>query len=1395
MADNQTPQAQYELPEGTGNNPQEDYNENFERSDHAGGWVTAEIAVGEGGSEGDWYTFNNSGLAKKAQADSLDNCAIVFMLTEDTLEGEEGTFLKAGNWYQTSWGLDPSKIYYLSQSSAGDWTTVQPASGLIIVLGRSDQDTETFHIAEGGGGGGGGLNDHATLTNLAWSVAGHTMDTVLDMLNNSIDNVDQLNLIPKNASVKTDIFTMVNAAYAPDPTNDFIGWQIDIEKTGGATTNAWDAYLLKHEFDHSDAVNTIGRVYGAYRDFNMSAAFGDGGVAFYGNWMRLYVDTADTNGNIWGDYKSIQIDGGGIVANIVYGNYTGLSMASVITQDQVGHWYQLTGTTSTIVQGDVIGHRMDLSYPGTNRITGDLFAYRADSDTPDTSLTSGNRYAFSVFNTGWDYAFYSDEDTVPSYLAGVLQVDNTIWSEGTTGATPTSGSGTRFMWIPSKRAFRAGEAYNTYWDDANIGTSSFCFGAYRNRAGGSYSFSAGYQTNAAGAYSIAMGYKVTANSTSSIVLGSDSSTNGASQCIAIGQSVVAGTGCLFAGNTITGYSYSTQIGRNIAGGTTYYGLFYGESIAGGGGTRYRGTGIGRWIQIPAVDNVFILGTGVDGSNRLTCSATQFLMAIGMNSNTASIILDGSSAGVGIPATVNIAGSLTVSGAAVFTGGFYASPVGSGINSEAYGQGASATGDNSLSVGYNVTSSGTQDVGIGNTIDLAGSNLAVAVGVSITGISSNTVAIGAQISGTVASTDSVLIGSSSSITGSVTNNVGIGYNFNIAGDEIVAIGADANVSASGSIAIGFGAISAFAESIAIGRGATSTQINELIFGGASYPIDYVNFITTSGHVTFQTLCSFQPTGTPTTSEVIGRASSASGAFACAFGVGAVASATGAVAIGQSPDAVGTGAIAIGNNAQATTNGISIGRNSTGNGNSEATVIGNGANADGQDSVVIGASATNGKFGVVIGASATSTNLHAVSIGLAATAGLDSVAIGRDADASFSESIALGRGATTSQANEMAVGSSGYEIDHLIFAVTGDYLSLHNNLALVDRNLYIGSNPSGFLDDYPNNMFRAEALSATINNSWRLFSMVVTQNGGTGNATDYHFVWDAQITMNSVGGQHGQVTGFNQSLFIQEGDFGDVSTSQEIRAAWFRTQFNEVTALKLWGSLYGVKNYINANDGEITEDIFGYHLEGEAVTGVTLGGTAYGHYMDLHTSWDWAIYVATDVASYFGGDVRIDGDLTFADDGQIKWTKYTANSVTLSVGSSSSAVADLQSDNDGNVYHVDEVAGTPGLTLIVDFTSVTGFNWVKILATYDGTATHALDLEVYNWTTASWDIFDAIQTGTSNTGTIFGNHDFFIPDDANYIGTGGSAGQVRIRFNHPMAGNASHDLDIDVVALYQ
>ena len=152
----------------------------------------------------------------------------------------------------------------------------------------------------------------------------------------------------------------------------------------------------------------------------------------------------------------------------------------------------------------------------------------------------------------------------------------------------------------------------------------------------------------------------------------------------------------------------------------------------------------------------------------------------------------------------------------------------------------------------------------------------------------------------------------------------------------------------------------------------------------------------------------------------------------------------------------------------------------------------------------------------------------------------------------------------------------------------------------------------------------------------------------------------------------------------------------------------------------------------------------------------------------------------------------------WVKITATTVTTADGTEDGAVADLQVAHDGLFYHVVETAGDP-FTTIIDFVSVTAFNWVNIIASYDGSATHSVAVQLYNFAETRWDTFDSAPHHfldvTTADAYIIGNHDFFVPSDTAYIGTGGDAGKVRVRFAHSPAGVNGHDLYIDVVALYQ
>ena len=163
---------------------------------------------------------------------------------------------------------------------------------------------------------------------------------------------------------------------------------------------------------------------------------------------------------------------------------------------------------------------------------------------------------------------------------------------------------------------------------------------------------------------------------------------------------------------------------------------------------------------------------------------------------------------------------------------------------------------------------------------------------------------------------------------------------------------------------------------------------------------------------------------------------------------------------------------------------------------------------------------------------------------------------------------------------------------------------------------------------------------------------------------------------------------------------------------------------------------------------------------------------------------------------DGSMSQTGTARIDWTKITANGVTIrnAHGTSGDSVSDLQTAHDGNFYTLSEESGeTPSMDIEVDFTGVTAFNWVQILARYEQAVTsHGITimLEITPFNGSAWHRYDYFSDQGADLTSE--SHSFFVPDDSAYI----NSGVVKVRFVHEMSGTSSnHDLVIDVCALYQ
>ena len=132
----------------------------------------------------------------------------------------------------------------------------------------------------------------------------------------------------------------------------------------------------------------------------------------------------------------------------------------------------------------------------------------------------------------------------PAVSRGILVTGN----YHSLGSIPDLGPGTRLMFYPGKGAFRAGSAYGTEWDDANVGPES--------NATGVSTIASGYNSTAMGRYSIASGQVSMAIGSSTVASGSYAFATGY-------QSEATGTlANTFGDSTIASGSYTTAMGRN-----------------------------------------------------------------------------------------------------------------------------------------------------------------------------------------------------------------------------------------------------------------------------------------------------------------------------------------------------------------------------------------------------------------------------------------------------------------------------------------------------------------------------------------------------------------------------------------------------------------------------------------------------------------------------------------------------------------------------------------------------------------------------------------------------------------------------------------------------------------
>lgn len=172
----------------------------------------------------------------------------------------------------------------------------------------------------------------------------------------------------------------------------------------------------------------------------------------------------------------------------------------------------------------------------------------------------------------------------------LLNVNNgCVLFNGTLGSVPPSLTGPRMLWIPEKKAFRAGEVNASQWDNSNIGEWSG--GGGQNtwiEVPGSFAWGMGAQTvndpNQTNEACISLGFNTTASGHVSVAIGNSSIADGGEGATAIGNGANAnGKGAIALG---VGLSATADRSTALGAFANASGI---ESVAMG----YQGTASGR----------------------------------------------------------------------------------------------------------------------------------------------------------------------------------------------------------------------------------------------------------------------------------------------------------------------------------------------------------------------------------------------------------------------------------------------------------------------------------------------------------------------------------------------------------------------------------------------------------------------------------------------------------------------------------------------------------------------------------------------------------------------------------------------------------------------------------
>ncbi len=601
----------------------------------------------------------------------------------------------------------------------------------------------------------------------------------------------------------------------------------------------------------------------------------------------------------------------------------------------------------------------------------------------------------------------------------------------------SAGNGVKFIWYPTKRAFRAGEITtnnSNYWDQNNIGNFSVAFGK-DSLVTGNYSFALGENIQNTGEYSTTIGNNLITNADHNYLIGSSINTTGQFNLI-FGQNLIsrASNTILFGlGNLIdSNADNSVIIGKN------------------------------NNINQNSINN-FIFGT----SNLIKNNAT-WNSVWGMN-NTVEInsqysFVFGENNSVGQNSHSFIFGDKnSLSDNADY--------------SFVFGYQSVATHPHNIAVGYNAQSINANTISIGDNTHAQGQN-STAVGYHASSIGNNSLALGYS---TAINENSIAIGNTSA-----TNkfSISLGTSNDNVGDYAITIGTNVKAedtddsNAENAIAIGRNT-TAQDDSIAIGYNAAAKKYSSIAIGTYSQAEDEA--IALDGRAMAQQSIAISGDAyNPRSLAILGETQADD---SIALGLGGATFGQYSIAIGEDSNADNIASIAIGYNSNANDlNTIAIGRE---------------ADASGEDSVAYGyGAATEGENATSIGSYSYAEGDYSIALGNAGSSGEGAIAIGNDADSEGDNSIALGTEATTIGENTIAIGKETYiEADNAMALGLGIRNTVYQSIVLGSYNEDIGGDQFDWTDTDP-----LLIIGNGQDDTNRSNAMVILKNGNTGILTN-------------------------------------------------------------------------------------------------------------------------------------------------------------------------------------------------------------------------------------------------------------------------------------------------------